>query len=186
MTKRYEATNQAKAEALGAVFYEIQQLWASSHLVGQPAVVMNAFLESMLVHVRVLLHFFERERRSTRGAGADRRENDDVLSVDYGFPARPIDLNSQYRSRLNKDLAHLSYSRNERRVPDEKEWPRQEVVRPLIERCIEFIDFLGEERLRESQGASLSEWQQLRDNLTKMKTGFAGIITERPGTSLTD
>ncbi len=178
MIDRYEVTENAKAKALGNVFYEIQQLWASSHLVGQPALLMNAFLESMLVHVRVLLEFFERNTRSTRRSGAGRQENDDVLSADFGFAARPIDLNPQYRRRLNKDLAHLSYSRNERRLPDEKRWPRQEVVQPLIERCIEFIDFLVDDELRESPDAALADWRQLRDNLVKMRAGFAGIITD--------
>lgn len=165
MAKRYTPTDEDKAEALGSVFYEIQQLWASSHLIGRQALVMNAFLESMLVHVRVLLDFFERDTRSVFGPPSNRSENDDVLSTDYGFGARPVDLHPQYRTRLNKDLAHLSYSRNKRQLPGDKSWPRQEVIRPLIERCIEFIDSLGEDALRQGRGASLSDWQRLREDL---------------------
>jgi hypothetical protein len=77
---RYRPSPEEKADALGSVFYEIQRLWASSHLAGEPAPVMNAFLESMLLHVRVLLDFFERESRSRFGPRAARKENDDVLS----------------------------------------------------------------------------------------------------------
>ncbi len=43
---RYQPTDDDKAKALGAVFYEIQQLWASSRLVGCSRAAMNAFIES--------------------------------------------------------------------------------------------------------------------------------------------
>ena len=166
---RYQPTDEEKAQALEAVFYEIQQLWASSHLVSQSAVVMNAFLESMLVHVRVLLDFFERDNRSTYGPPANKVENDDVLASDYGFQARLIDLNQQYRARLNKDLVHLSYSRNKRQLLDQKKWPRQELVWPLIERCIEFIDFLDDDVLSRRRGTSIANWRRLREDLVKNK-----------------
>lgn len=167
MSRAYVATDGAKECALGHVFYEMQQLWLSSQLVSPEPLIMNAYLESMLVHVRVLLDFFEHEHRSAHGSGAGRRENDDVLSLDYGFPARPIDLDGQYRARLNKDLVHLSYSRNERRLPDGKMWHRAVVVRPLVERCVEFVDALGEGRWQRT-GETASKWRDLRANLARL------------------
>jgi len=153
-----------KSRALGDVFYEIQQLWASTHLTSDQPLVMNAFLESVLIHVRVLLDFFERAHRSKRRDGDLTRENDDVLAADYGFDARPIDLAEIYRERLNKDLVHLTYSRGHR-LPDSKPWPREEVVIPVVERAIEFIDFLDDDRLRATPGVGVAQWRELRKNL---------------------
>jgi hypothetical protein len=175
---RYNPTTTEKADALGSVFYELQQLWLSSHLIGEPQAVMNAFLESMLVHVRVLLDFFERDQRSTYRSELGPTENDDVLACDFGFQASPVDLNRTYRARLNKDLVHLAYSRNTRQLPDEKAWPRRDVVRPLIERAIEFIDSLDDATLDGARGTTVADWRGLRDNLFKMRVGFAGVITD--------
>jgi hypothetical protein len=45
------------------------------------------------------------------------------------------------KTRLNKDLAHLTYSRITRDSVEEKIWVLQE-LRPLMLRCLEFVNFL--------------------------------------------
>jgi hypothetical protein len=165
---RYTPSEIEKDRALGDVFYEIQQLWISTHLTTDNPLVNNAFLESSLVHVRVLLDFFERSKRSTWRDGKEYHENDDVLSVDYEFEARPINITEIYRQRLNKDLVHLAYSRGSR-LPESRGWPREEVVIPIIERSIEFIDCLDEEKINSTVGVSIAQWKELRQNLEALR-----------------
>jgi len=163
--------------ALADVFYEIQQLLESSQLASNDPLVMNAFLESWLVHVRVLLDFFERNRRSIYRHDGDRRENDDVLCTDFGFSAKPVGVHRKWRGRLNKDLVHLSYSRGDRKWPRGKEWPKREVVLPLIKRSIEFIDSLDPTVLADVPGVSARQWADLREKLVMTSAGFAGLLS---------
>jgi len=156
---RYTPTDEEKAEALGSVFYEIQQLLYAIQLDSPVEPVQNALLESALVHLRALVDFFEKSRRSTFSAkGRLRTENDDVIAADYGFPAARLNIAQRYRERLNKDLVHLSYSRNRRRLPEAKTWPVRDLALPLLERSIKFIDSLQEEVLA-------TGWRQLRNDI---------------------
>ena len=144
----YVPSEDDKRVALSTVFYEIQQLWFSSQLRSEQQFVTNAFIESALLHVRVLMDFYERTSRSV----SNKSENDDVLSSDYGFPPRSLNIPYKYRERLNKDLVHLSYARNTRLTPDKKPWPLEEFLPPLIDRSVEFIDSLDE--------ATFARWKE--------------------------
>jgi hypothetical protein len=126
---------------LDAVLYEIEQLLKASGIQTNNPWHNNALLESTLVHVRVLLDFFENSSRSIRRKGNNQLELDDVLAQDYGFPAHRISISSDDRERLNKDLAHLTYSRI-LRGPQDKQWQYKEVVGPVLERCEEFLAHL--------------------------------------------
>ena len=127
--------------ALEAILYEIEQLLGASGVQTKNLWQNNALLESTLIHVRVLLDFFEKSSRSTRRQGTDKVELDDVLSLDYGFPAQQISISSDDRERLNKDLAHLTYSRT-LRGPQDKKWKYKEMVGPVLERCEKFLAHL--------------------------------------------
>ena|SRR2546426_1124591 len=162
---RYTPTEEQKVEALGSIFYEIQQLCYAAQLDHNAQPVKNALLESALVHVRVLIDFFEKRKRSTFKADGRPTENDDVLAADYGFPATPLNIAQRYRERLNKDLVHCSYSRNRRRLPEAKTWPVRDLALPLLERSIEFIDSLQEEVLKRVSMIPTTEWRQLRNDI---------------------
>ena len=144
---RYTPTEDQKIEALGSIFYEIQHLYFVIQYRADDQTLNNACLESALVHVRVLRDFFEGSKRSTFTRSGQRTENDDVIARDYGFAPKPLNIAQCYRERLNKDLVHLSYSRNRRRSPDAKTWPVRDLTLPLLERSIQFIDSLPEEAL---------------------------------------
>jgi hypothetical protein len=105
----------------------------------------NSLLESMLIHVRALLDFFERRKRRKDRSGA---EYDDVLSSDFGYPPSPVALPADCGSRINKEIAHLSYARAKRLTKKDKEWDPAAFL-PLVIRCIEFIDTRSEEEIRE-------------------------------------
>jgi hypothetical protein len=98
----------------------------------------NAFLESSLLHARALLDFFESSERKQRGGS----ELDDVLSWDFGFSAAPILIPSDLRDRLNKDLAHITYSRLQR-IDNARDWRMGEIMFPLIERSLAFAEHLA-------------------------------------------
>jgi hypothetical protein len=129
MPYRPDAEEQVKG--LDNLFYEIQQLLYTNLPVIGDRVVDNALLESRLVHVRTLIDVFAHSER----------DNDDVLAAHYGFPVSPITLDSGYFERLNKDLAHLTYSRT-RRSASNKGWPTKLVVVPILRRCKEFVDHI--------------------------------------------
>jgi hypothetical protein len=111
---------------------------------------------SRMGHARALYDFFE--------TPTARRQQDDAVSEDFGFAARPIDRPANDRTRLNKQLFHITYSRlqfNETSKP----WP-DTILSCLHERCVEFIKHLL------AQGPPLvgpddaSTWQGLLNRLT--------------------
>src|SRR5262249_60049057 len=109
--------------------------------------IQNAYLESMLVHVRVLKDFFEQPSRRV-----DRKtpqEMDDVLSSDFGFKKAAIivELPQETQRRINKELVHLTYSRQKRVAFDEKKWDFDPIL-PLVMRCIEFMQSRNDEDLK--------------------------------------
>jgi hypothetical protein len=151
-----------RAKALGDVYYEIQQL-AAAALVGiDHPNLNNAVIESRLLHVRTLLDFFER----------DSCNQDDVLASHYGFPAAVIGIEEPYRQRLNKDLAHLTYSRT-RRTQADKNWPHERVIMPVLERSRSFIDHVLA-TLPVACIPDAASWQDLRAGVTRVITMMGG------------
>ena len=127
-TLSYRPTAEELSKALDDVYYEIGQLVEMIRPKTGHLALDNAVLESRLLHVRNLLEFFASEAR----------EKDDVLGAHYGFPLSPVRIDSTYTTRLNKDLAHLTYSRT-KQTSITKGWPVHLVVVPVLERCAEFI-----------------------------------------------
>jgi hypothetical protein len=128
---------------LNALFYEIEQLIeASSSGIGGSSFnfdiedndpyIVNALLESTLLHSRNLLGFFEQFTR----------HKDDVLAEDFGFAHRTINIDPEYRRRLNKDLSHLTYSRLSRNTLEDKFWDYNQLVYPILDRSKEFFEYL--------------------------------------------
>lgn len=156
MTKFTPSSTQLK-DALEHVCYEIAQLVETLKVTDNNA-VNNALLESRLIHVRAFLDFFQKStRRNWRG-----QELDDVLSLDYGFASQRISVPSTYQERLNKDLAHLTYSRSQR-LPKEKPWPTDEVVLPILERSRQFCEHLISNYLPTNCPEKLADWQTLSE-----------------------
>jgi hypothetical protein len=147
------------------VIYEIRMALALTDRVGRtgPAdeVLNNALLESLLLHVRILLDFFEHAK--------DGRERDDVLAEDFSFIARGIALDPDTRRRLNKDLAHLTYESVER-PRQAKGWQREAFL-PLLARCHEFVVCLKADR-------SLNLEDETRQQIDHLNTQLASLIME--------
>lgn len=127
----YRPTEEEKLKGLDSVYYEIQQLLGTMAPKSGNPTLDNAVLESRLLHVRTLLDVFSRKEHG----------QDDVLAAHYGFPVTPSEIDQVFVDRLNKDLAHLTYSRIQR-TRATKGWPVAEVVVPTLGRCKEFIDHI--------------------------------------------
>jgi len=73
----------------------------------------NAVIESFLLHFRATKEFFE--NHPGKRYIHTRSEDQSILSSDYGYDRRKLCwLDELTRQRLNKDLAHLDYSRAKR------------------------------------------------------------------------
>jgi len=139
-TVSYRPTPKGRIAGLGAAFYEMQQFCNCMIWLRRPPdqAVKNALIESMLIHVRVLLDFFEAKKRGER----DGKELDDILSKDFGFGPTAVGLRRNFRSRISTEVAHLSYSRAERVSEKDKAWYPAAFL-PLVIECIEFIEFVN-------------------------------------------
>jgi hypothetical protein len=162
MTKFTPSADQLK-DALEHIYYEITQLIATLPGNTNYIALNNALLESRLIHIRALLDFFQKTARSIK----NNSELDDVLCLDYGFVSQPVAIPADYRERLNKDLAHLTYSRSER-LPKDKPWPQDKVVAPILERSKLFGEHIVSAYLPMNYPEKLKEWQELVDAIKAM------------------
>ena len=153
---RFVPTEADRIGSLTHVAYEMEQIRdLLSTFPREQGLQMNAWLEALLIHVRLLLDFFEYTRRSvTKG-----QENDDVLACDYGFPASHVEISTIFRERLNKDLAHLSYSR-QKRLGAAKQWDVRDLS-PLLVRCREFAEHVCENWADKVSPDVRARWAQL-------------------------
>ncbi|MCX5866029.1 MAG: hypothetical protein NT009_00915 [Proteobacteria bacterium] len=161
MTKFTPSPAQLKG-ALEHVFYEITQL-IETLIENKNIAVNNALVESRLIHVRVLLDFFQKSARTKMNG----KELDDVLSLDYKYAPQTVGIPSPYQDRLNKDLTHLTYSRSER-LPTEKLWPHDQVVLPILGCCKQFAEHLISNYLPTNCPKKVTEWQALVDKIKAM------------------
>ena len=154
----YHPTDSEIKQAIELIYYEIKQLIDSTYLFqeAKEAKNKNAFIESELVHVRILIDFFENEKRRW----------DDILVSDYGFHPKNIDISDSDRTRLNKDLAHLTYSRLSRSQED-KNWNPNIVVLPILIRASTFIKFLLNEYL-DPKNPWFFQFKRLQDDINKI------------------
>jgi hypothetical protein len=153
-------------DSLEHVFYEIQSLFNLTQILNgniqfclsyscnynYNQVFNNIFLENTLIHCRCLIDFFEIK---------DRKIEDDILYADYGFDPNPLELN-ELKKRIHKELAHLSYSR--KIITDSnKIWNLNELINPLFERCVKFINHILASDL--FGVITKDDWQMLLNNI---------------------
>lgn len=155
MTKFTPRPDQLK-EATEHIYYEITQL-IGTLTTSSSIALNNALVESRLIHVRALLDFFQKPR-----------SKDDVLCSDYGFTSQPVAINTDYQERLNKDLAHLTYSRSQR-LPKDKPWPHDKVAAPILERSRQFGEHLISAYLPVNCPEKVKDWQDLVTQLRQFR-----------------
>jgi hypothetical protein len=144
-----------------AVFYEILFAFGVSPHDQTDYCAWEHINFSRMGHARALYDFFE-----TSKSKRDRREHDDVVSEDFGFHARRIKRPTEDRTRLNKDLFHLSYKRlRHLKTPQNKPWP-DTILGCLHEPCVEFIKHLLNHRSEFGEPDDFTMWEQLLGKLT--------------------
>lgn len=166
---KFDPTPEQLNGTLEHIYYEIDQLYNTHALIRDNngtlyIAVRNALIESLLIHVRTLLDFFEKLARDKKRGGD---EKDDVLSSDYGFEATKLDIDPNFRDRLNKDLAHLTYSRSQRSAED-WEWPMDKVAIPVLERSKQFCEHMVSNYLPLNCPGKVNAWQALIDRIKMM------------------
>lgn len=144
------------ADILSHIRYEIEMAFIIPHHNPKDGHIRESVFLSMLIHARILLYFFE---------STDRRQ-DDVLCSDFGFSTRPVGLVPAHRTRFNKDMMHLTYSRL-RHTPATKPWPLQDILQPLLLRSFEFIDFVIANPPAHASPEELSHWKLLKRTFNK-------------------
>jgi hypothetical protein len=148
-TSRNEGTLRA---AVDDVVYEVETLlFAANHLetgYSSPAVVpegkeKDVHLESFLLHYRNLRAFL--------CPSLQRVDDDDVLASDFLGENEPRDsadasIFIKEKARLDKLLAHITYSRKRYAEEGNKWWPVQQMRDQMIAAFVGFHDRLPAER----------------------------------------
>jgi hypothetical protein len=111
---------------------------------------------TMLIHARILLYFFE----------STERRQDDVLCSDFGFPTEKVGLAPDHRTRFNKDMVHLTYSRL-RHTQGTKPWPIIDILQPLMIRSFKFIDHIIKNPPKKAEPTEIANWKSLRNVFNK-------------------
>lgn len=137
-----------RQRATGDIYYEAHMLaqaysqyWEHEGAAQEPLPdwLHNSVIEATLVHIRSLLDFFERTRKTTLGLRHPCSE--DVLAEDYGFPPEAFPLPSNLRKRINTSIAHLSYRRT-RITPTERYWDFRLFIPMIVDRARAFFQHL--------------------------------------------
>lgn len=156
---QHKPSSADRAQILSHVRYEIEQCFVlPAHHQDDWHLKESVFL-AILIHARILLSFFE----------SNDRRKDDVLCSDFGFPSRPVPISSEAWLRFNKDMVHLTYSRL-RHTPESKPWPVAEILRPLLERTIEFMTHVVSHPPAGANPKELDEWNAILKLLLKAKS----------------
>ncbi len=145
-----------------AVFYEILYAFGVSPHDSTEYCAWEHVNFSRMGHARTLYDFFETATAS--------RKQDDAVSEDFGFPARPVNRPPGDRTRLNKDLFHLTYDRL-RHTDSTKPWP-DTILSCLHERCVEFINHLLPHRSEFGRPEEFTRWEGLLDCLNSGREFF--------------
>jgi hypothetical protein len=164
-----QPTDQDRIAVLPHVLYELSRVF-----IHQGNLMENEAWLLKLIHGRTMIDFFERP--------VSARTNDDVLAEDYGFPARPLDMDPELRERINKDLAHLTYSRL-RHTAETAPW-KLWLLNPLRARAIEFLEHLvGQTRLHLPDEVQ-KDCRELHGMLTTMRDIAEGTAYSSSQTGL--
>jgi hypothetical protein len=149
-------SQQQIADMLPHLRYEIDQIFVVPDHDQNDWRIRESVSLAMLVHARLLLDFFEHTSR----------EHDDVLCADFGFQPAPVPLSSSDRLRLNKDIAHLTYSRL-RHTPATKTWPLEDILHPIRERAGAFVSHIISSPPQNSAAEELALWKHLHGAITQ-------------------
>lgn len=127
---RKPRTRQELQAAAEHVRYEIEELallYGFSSPFSLPQAHENARIEATVIHLTNLVNFF----------WPNRPHEDDVLARDFGFDAALAQVGQALVRRRNKEVAHLTYTRAEKR-PSKRLWDFDALVPPVLREARRF------------------------------------------------
>jgi hypothetical protein len=158
---KWSPSQEEIAAILEHVRYEIEHAFFPPKDVPDCWHIRESVYLAMLIHARSLLDFFEHTHRpQNRG-----RRDKDVLCDDFGFLSSEVQLSSDDKKRLDKDIAHLTYYRL-RHQPATKPWPVDDILRPLRDRAAEFVAHVVKSPPLTSAPKEIEDWKALHQKLT--------------------
>lgn len=167
----YSPTDMQKVAVLDAIAYEMDQFarLVPFWFVDVGGILNNAKIESLLVHARNLLVFFE--------TTVEKRTKDDVHAADYGFAAQDVAFDEALRARLNKDLSHLAYDRIDRVAPLTRAWDIRDFG-AIFARCRAFAQFIleGPAEPRPTDSTVLQQWRGLLSVIKSVELWLSGPL----------
>jgi hypothetical protein len=146
----YTPTATVLVAILPHIRYEIEHCFCvPKHDQNDPHIRESVGL-AILIHARLLVDFFEDAPP----------KGDDVLSSHFGYEASTIPMQQADRSRLNKDIAHLTYSRL-RHTPATKRWPIEAIQLSLRPTVVKFVRHIINHPPTGTDEAELVAWRSL-------------------------
>ena len=122
-------TKRQRGQALAHVLYEIDMMLAVfDHLYRisePPGIRRNAFLESLIVHLRCLDEFFNDPKK------ADIYITPTWIGYEVGAPKKS---RHSKIGRMNAEICHLGFDR--KKGGQEGEWPLVETCLPIVRLCV--------------------------------------------------
>jgi len=143
-----EPTQQQKADVLEHVRYEIGGLFPQVRVNPSDVYMSNIVLEAFLLHVRALIGFFESKSRW----------KDSVIPADFGFCQREVPIPDDIETRLNKDLAHITYSRLHQKTTPDKRWNFRSIIPCLLPIWIELAEHITSSPPERTSDDGLEKW----------------------------
>ena len=115
--------------------------------------------EEFLVHARIVLEFLTNSSRC----------KDDVIPDDFDFPAQELVGVEELATRINKDMAHITYSRLERRGPD-KIWKLKPFLDCILTPSANFIGHMASGEVAFIPEDERLEWSCLLEVIESVRT----------------
>ena len=121
---------------LDHLFYEIQMLNETANYQAKDRLENNAFLESFLVHARILINFL----RGTDNWLDDIKISDFKDNNGLQLNSVLVDLDSDLIVKINKHLQHLSKKRAEEKFG----WFKMVIKEKINDKLKEFLNNIGD------------------------------------------
>ncbi len=98
----------------------------------------NDYIELTSLHARVTFDFLSKAKPPERLNSSKR---DDIVAEDFGYGPVALPIRKEIKVRIDREVAHLSYSRCGK-TPEEKIWPFEEFVPVILKEGRSFFRFI--------------------------------------------
>ena len=136
--------------------YEITMLFAWPTFPNAEKYAQIVILESRLIHARALHEFFTKKKNP---------HPYDVRVEHFGFKPRKVGITQDDINRMHQDLAHISYRRLEKKMPEDWIWTTKDFVDPLRKVSIEFCEHVVKKYADAMDSEELGQWKTLLQSL---------------------